>query len=182
MTEQATAHLLLTTKPETTDGVVRLTYDERLIRRKRLVTTKGDGFLVDLPEVTNLDMVWGFELTDGRRIAVVAAEEAVLVVTGPEMARYAWHIGNRHTPCQIEPGRLVIRADHVLEAMLLQLGAQVRPTHAPFSPELGAYGIGRPMGHDHGHAHDHHGHSHGHTHVHHHSSHSHNENDEDPAE
>lgn len=175
MTDQALALRLLKTAPDSRDGVVSLTYDERLIRRKRLVMASGEGFLVDLPEVTNLDQVWGFELDDGRRIAVVAAEEAVLVVTGPEMARYAWHIGNRHTPCQIEPGRLVIRDDHVLKAMLVQLGALVRPILAPFSPELGAYGLGRPMGHDHGHSHHH---RHGHSHVHHHSAH-HHPDDED---
>lgn len=159
------ARSLLPTAPAVAHGVVTLTYDERLIRRKRLVTARGEGFLVDLPEVSNLDMVWGFLLEDGRAVQVMAAEEPVLVVTGPEMARYAWHIGNRHTPCQIEPGRLVIRADHVLEAMLRQLGATVRPALAPFSPELGAYGLGRPMGHDHGHAHDH-GHDHAHPHPH----------------
>lgn len=158
------ARTLLSHAPAATDGVVTLTYDERLIRRKRLVTAAGDGFLVDLPEVANLDTVWGFLLEDGRAVQVTAAEEPVLVVTGPEMARYAWHIGNRHTPCQIEPGRLVIRADHVLEAMLKRLGAMVRPTLAPFAPELGAYGLGRPMGHDHGHDHGHDGHHHHHGH------------------
>jgi len=144
---------LLTEAPARCYDVVVLTYDERILRRKRLVTVHDEGFLVDLPEVTNLDAVWGFELEDGRTIHIVAAEEPVLVITGPELARYAWHIGNRHTPCQIEAGRLVIRADHVLEAMLRQLGATVEAGHEPFGPESGAYGFGRPMGHDHGHAH-----------------------------
>lgn len=174
MTDLPHAHHLLTEAPATAHDRVVLTYDERLIRRKRLVTEKGDSFLVDLPEVTNLDQYWGFALEDGRAIEVVAADEEVLSVTGPDLARLAWHIGNRHTPCQIEPGRLVIRQDHVLRAMLAQLGATVTPMLAPFTPELGAYGTGRPMGHDHGHDHGHahdHGHGHRHGHVHHHSSH-----------
>jgi urease accessory protein len=166
-----------------------LTYDERLVRRKRLKTVHDEGFLVDLPEVTNLDLFWGFELEDGRAIQVLAAEEAVLEVTGPDLARYAWHIGNRHTPCQVEVGRLVIRADHVLEAMLRQLGANVTARQEPFAPEVGAYGVGRPMGHDHepahphghdhgaDHSHDHHDHDHsldhGHGHHHRHSGHDH---------
>lgn len=144
---------LLTDAPATCYDLVVLTYDERILRRKRLVTVQGEGFMVDLPEVTNLDAVWGFELEDGRTIQIVAAEEPVLVITGPDLARYAWHIGNRHTPCQIEPERLVIRADHVLEAMLRQLGATVEAGSEPFGPESGAYGFGRPMGHDHGHVH-----------------------------
>ena len=159
--------------PQVCFDVVVLTYEERLLRRKRLKTLRDEGFLVDLPEVTNLDLFWGFELTDGRAIQVVAATEAVLAITGPDLARYAWHIGNRHTPCQVEPLRLVIRADHVLEAMLRQLGATVSAAQEPFAPEVGAYGIGRPMGHDHGPDHAHvqgdegaHGHDHGHDHSH----------------
>lgn len=144
---------LLIEAPEKCYDLVVLTYDERILRRKRLVTVHDEGFMVDLPEVTNLDAVWGFELEDGRCIHIVAAEEPVLQITGPDLARYAWHIGNRHTPCQIEPDRLVIRADHVLEAMLRQLGATVEHAHEEFGPESGAYGFGRPMGHDHGHSH-----------------------------
>lgn len=150
---------LLTEAPMVSHDTVVLTYDERILRRKRLVTAKGQSFMVDLPEVTNLDAVWGFELEDGRAIRIVAAEEPVLCISGPDLARYAWHIGNRHTPCQVEADRLVIRADHVLEAMLRQLGATVEAGLEPFGPESGAYGFGRPMGHDHGPAFG--GHSHG---------------------
>jgi urease accessory protein len=69
------------------------------------------------------------------------------------LPRLAWHIGNRHTPCQIAADHLLIRADHVLEGMLRGLGAGVTPTMAAFAPEGGAYGHGRTMGHDHGHFH-----------------------------
>ena len=79
---------------------------------------------------------------------VAAAAEAVLVVKG-DITRLAWHLGNRHTPCQIEADRLVIRADHVLADMLRGLGATVTPAEAPFTPEGGAYGMGRTMGHAH---------------------------------
>ena len=165
MTDLPPVIRLLKTAPHTTQDRCVLTYDARIVRRKRLKTETGRGFMVDLPEVTNLDAVWGFELADGSAIQVVAAQEAVLEITGPDLARYAWHIGNRHTPCQVEAGRLVIRADHVLEAMLRQLGATVMARNEPFTPEVGAYGMGRPMGHDHGHSHDH-DHDHGHSHDH----------------
>ena len=162
---------LLTAPPEAWDGVVVLDYEGRLVRRKRLVTATGAGFLVDLPSVTNLDDYAGFALADGRAIRIVPAEEDVLIVTG-DLPRLAWHIGNRHTPCRIEPDRLIIRADHVLEAMLRRLGAGIAAARMPFTPEGGAYGTGRTMGHshghDHGHAHSHdHVHDHGHSHDHH---------------
>jgi urease accessory protein len=130
------------------DAVV-LDYDARFLRRKRLTTRAGDSVLVDLAEVTNLAHGDALELTDGRLIEVLAAAEEVLVITG-DLARLAWHIGNRHTPCQVEAGRLVIKVDHVLEAMLRGLGAEVTRAVEAFTPEMGAYGTGRTMGHSHG--------------------------------
>jgi len=135
---------------------VRLGYEARFLRRKRLVTVAGDGFLVDLAETVSLDHGDALELADGRLISVVAAAEEVMIVTG-DLTRLAWHIGNRHTPCQMLPDKLLIREDHVLEGMLLGLGAQVRHAVEPFTPEGGAYGHGRTMGHDHR-GHDHRGH------------------------
>ncbi|MFV0385710.1 urease accessory protein UreE [Paracoccus sp. (in: a-proteobacteria)] len=135
------------------DGVVVLDYDARLLRRKRLSCDLGD-FMVDLTEVTSLDDGDAFALSDGRRVVIRAATEPVLIVRG-NLPRLAWHIGNRHTPCQIAHDRLIIRADHVLEAMLRGLGADVAEAALPFRPEGGAYGHGRTFGHDHGHAHRH---------------------------
>ncbi len=151
------------------DGQVALDYEGRFLRRKRLVTDAGWAFLVDLPGATSLNHGDALALEDGRRVVVQAAAEPVLQVRG-DLARLAWHIGNRHTPCQIGADHLVIRADHVLEGMLHQLGADLTRTEAPFTPEGGAYGHGRTMGHSHGHAHEHApGHDHSHTHDHHHA-------------
>jgi urease accessory protein len=147
---------LLSAAPAQAHDAVVLDYDARLMRRKRLETVTGGSFLVDLPQVTNLDDHWGFELEDGSCIRVTAADEDLIAVTG-DLPRLAWHIGNRHTPCQIEPARLLIRRDHVIEAMLAQQGASLHPVREPFTPEGGAYGHGRTMGHNHGPegAHDH---------------------------
>ncbi len=134
--------------PRLATARVVLGYEDRFLRRKRLVTAAGDSFMVDLAETTNLLAGDAFELSDGRLVEIAAADEAVLVVTG-DLVRLAWHIGNRHTPCQIEPDRLVIRADHVLADMLRGLGATVTEARAPFTPEGGAYGLGRTMGHAH---------------------------------
>ncbi len=152
---------------------VVLTYDGRLLRRRKLQAAGDLAFLADLPETVSLDHGDAFVLEDGRLVAVEAAPEALLQVTG-DLPRLAWHIGNRHTPCQIEPGRLLIQRDHVLAKMLAGLGAEVAEVTAPFTPEGGAYGHGRTMGHDHGPGHDH-----AHGHVHHHSAHTHIDDDED---
>lgn len=143
------ARTLLRSVPATQHGFVVLDYDARLMRRRRLTTASGESFLVDLSTVTNLDDFWGFQLEDGRTIQVVAAIEALVEITG-DLNRLAWHIGNRHTPCQIAKDRLLIRRDHVLEAMLSQLGATLAFVTEPFTPEGGAYGTGRTMGHSHG--------------------------------
>ena len=153
-------------------GTVVLDYDGRMLRRKRLVTAAGEGLPVDLPEVSSLNHGDALELADGRLIAVAAAPEPLIEVRG-DLPRLAWHIGNRHTPCRIEADRLLIRRDHVLKAMLVQLGARVAEVEAPFSPEGGAYGHGRTMGHDHGHG------PHDHAHVHHHGSHAHGPDEDD---
>ncbi len=135
------------------DSRVVLGYDARFLRRKRLEAEDGSAFLVDLAETTSLDHGDAFQLSDGRLIVVIAANEPVVLIRG-NLPRLAWHIGNRHTPCQIATDHLVIRRDHVLEGMLRGLGADLTVAEAPFRPEGGAYGHGRTMGHDHG-GHDH---------------------------
>lgn len=135
-------------------GLVTLTHDERLLRRRRLVTAHDEGFLVDLPRATRVEERDGFDLGDGRLVEVIAAEERLIEVRVPEtqqdplkggpagrvsLARLAWHIGNRHCPCQVEPDRLLIPSDRILREMLLGLGAAVEDVSEPFYPEGGAY-------------------------------------------
>ncbi len=132
---------------------VILSYDERFLRRKRLTCESGASFMVDLAETISVEDGDAFLLDDSRKVAVVAAEEPLVQVTG-NLARLAWHIGNRHTPCQVASDHLVIRRDPVIESMLKGLGATLTLHIAAFRPEGGAYGHGRTMGHDHG-GHDH---------------------------
>ncbi|MDX1820286.1 MAG: urease accessory protein UreE [Alphaproteobacteria bacterium] len=174
------------------DDHCRLTYDARFLRRKRLETVTGVPFLIDLAQTVSVDQGDGFILSDGRVVAVEAAAEALLDVRGADLVRLAWHIGNRHTPCQIEADRLLIQRDRVMRDMLALLGAEVAEVTEPFTPEGGAYGHGRTHGHHHGdaqgnpvavahehghhHEHDHedgHGDRHDHQHEHHHHAHGH---------
>ena len=153
------------------DGVITLDYEGRFLRRKRLVTDEGEAFLVELPETVSLSATDGFILDDRRVIAIRPKPEPLLKITHNHLPRIAWHIGNRHTPCQIEQHYLLIQQDHVIENMLELLGATIEKLEAPFTPEGGAYGHGRTHSHEHGATHESvHSHApeHPHTHGHHH--------------
>ena len=128
---------------------VTLDYEARFLRRKRLVSDRGEPFLVELAETQSLNQGEGFRLDDGRIIAVMAAAEPLLAVRHDNLARIAWHVGNRHTPCQIADDHILIREDKVLQVMLEGLSASVTQVTAPFTPEGGAYGHGRTHGHEH---------------------------------
>ncbi|MEO9684310.1 urease accessory protein UreE [Tateyamaria sp.] len=132
---------------------VSLTYEDRFLRRKVLTLASGQQLLVDLPQTTSLDHGGALITTDKHEIRVDAAPEPLLEVTGDALHRIAWHIGNRHTPCQIGPNRLLIQRDHVMADMLSKIGAATRDVTEPFTPEGGAYGHGRTHGHDHSHSH-----------------------------
>jgi urease accessory protein len=133
------------------DRVV-LDYRDRFLRRRLITTAGGAAVTVDLAEAVSLDQGDALVLDDGRLVAVEAAPEPLLEVTAPPdaLVRLAWHVGNRHAPAEIRPGRLLVQRDHVIEDMLIRLGAQVQAISAPFRPEGGAYGHGRTHGHHHG--------------------------------
>jgi urease accessory protein len=145
-----------------------LSYDARFLRRKVIETTDGQSVLVDLAHTTSLNHGEALESAEGVLIEIIAADEDLLKITGANLVQLAWHIGNRHTPCQIEADHLLIQNDPVIGHMLEHLGAQVTLVHRPFTPEGGAYGHGRTHSHEHGAtAHDHdHTHTHDHDHAH----------------
>jgi urease accessory protein len=119
-----------------------LSYDERHRRRLRYVASGGTTFLLDLPRAAVLRAGDGLRLEDGRIVRVEASPEQLIEITAPDigtLVRLAWHIGNRHLPAQLEPQRILIREDAVIESMLTGLGATLRHVLAPFTPEAGAY-------------------------------------------
>lgn len=167
----------------------RIVLDAADRTRRRIVLTgeKGTQILLDLDKPVTLRDGDGLVLDDGSLVRVCGKPEPLIEIAASsphELARLAWHLGNRHTEVQIIGERLRIRRDHVLEDMLRGLGAVLAPLEAPFDPESGAYAKdpARGHGHEHGHAHSHahshaydhahgqaHGHSHAHGHDHHHS-------------
>lgn len=126
-----------------------LDYTERFLRRKRLTMVSGEPFIVDLAQTTSLDDGDALELDTGVLVRITAGVEELYKISGPDLVRLAWHVGNRHTPCQINSDHLLIQADPVIGHMLEHLGALVEPLTAPFTPEGGAYGHGRTHSHEH---------------------------------
>jgi urease accessory protein len=130
---------------EASDRVV-LDADERYRRRIVMTGERGGKFLLDLSQATALRDGDGLLLNDGAIVAVVARPEPLIEIAAAGaaeqtavIARLAWHLGNRHTEVQIVGDKLRIRRDHVLEEMLIGLGAVLTPIEAPFEPERGAY-------------------------------------------
>ena len=161
-----TAHTIHHHPEGAADYTLSLTYEDRFLRRKKLITDCGMGFILDLEQTTSLDHGDHIECTDGTHILVQAKPETLAQITGANLLELAWHIGNRHTPCQIEASHLLIQRDHVREGMLRLLGAEIEPMQAPFTPEGGAYGHGRTHSHhhdpEHGPEHDQEPHNHHH--------------------
>ena len=129
--------------PESAVATVTLPFNDRHRRRIRLTDDTGNDFLLDLAETKRFSEGDGLVLENGEIIKVHAASEAVIDIfckTPEKKTQIAWHLGNRHTAVEVLPrGNLRILQDHVLEQMLVNLGATIRHVTAPFEPEGGAY-------------------------------------------
>jgi urease accessory protein len=142
---------------EKASGSLTLDFDARHRRRIRLTADNGEDILLDLPKPVAMADGDGLLLEDGRWLKIQAASELIVEVRHKDpnqLARLAWHLGNRHLPTEIRDHVLLIRPDHVIEDMLCGLGADLERIRSAFQPEGGAYG--------HGHHHKHHDSQHHH--------------------
>jgi len=133
-------------------AIDRVVLDASERHRRRLVLTaeRGTTLLLDLPHATTLRHGDGLVLDDGAVVGVIGKPEPLHKITAAnalELARLAWHLGNRHAEVQVVSERLRIRRDHVLAQMLEGLGAEVTAIEAPFDPESGAYSLRDEHGH-----------------------------------
>ena len=128
------------------EGSLTLAFGERHRRRIRLTTDGGEAVLLDLPAAAALADGDGLAFEQGGWLAVHAAPEDVLEIEADDqaqLARIAWHLGNRHLPVEVVSAeRLRIAYDHVIETMARELGSRCTRTQAPFQPEAGAYAGG----------------------------------------
>jgi urease accessory protein len=120
----------------------RLELPYELRQRSRLRARLASGEEVGLLLARGTVMRGGdvVKTTDGREVEIVAAKEKLLHIESDQLARVAYHLGNRHVPVQIGAGFVRIAEDHVLEELARTLGAGVSHIEAPFEPEAGAYG------------------------------------------
>lgn len=137
---------------------ITLDRESRYRRRVRLTTDGGHALLLDLGEATYLADGDALVTEDGL-VVVRAAAEPLMEVRAQDLtqlARIAWHIGNRHTPAEIRPDAIYLQPDHVLEEMIAGLGGHVRHVMRAFEPEGGAYGGHGALekGHHHHRGHD----------------------------
>tara|TARA_Y100000768_G_scaffold199431_1_gene149899 strand:- start:930 stop:1376 length:447 start_codon:yes stop_codon:yes gene_type:complete len=128
---------------------ITLSYEDRFIRRKKLIANNGTEFLVNLEETVSVNENNFFELENGNLIKVLSKEENLIEITGDNLKQIIWHIGNRHLPCQIEENRILIQDEAVILDMVLNLHGNVKKVFEKFKPEGGAYGMGRTHSHKH---------------------------------
>jgi urease accessory protein len=153
-----TARLTVPGQPE---GALELPYELRCRSRIRARLTDGTEVGVVLERgqlLRNGDLL---RAMNGRVIVVLAAREHVTTARSEdpgELARAAYHLGNRHVALQVGPRWLRYRHDHVLDEMVRGLGLRVMVEEQPFEPEAGAYsthGGAASHAHEHEHAHRH---------------------------
>lgn len=142
-----------------------LPFDSRQRSRLRVVLSDGRAAGLALPRGSVLRGGDLLRTSEGRIVRVVAAPEAVSTARSSAqraLMRAAYHLGNRHVPLEIGDGFVRYLHDHVLDAMVRDLGLSVEAEQAPFEPEGGAYA----RGHSHSFVQGHHHHPHSHDHDH----------------
>lgn len=144
-------------------ATLTLAYEQR--RRARLRARLDDGTEVGLLLPRGLALKDGDRLRSEDGAVIVQIRAAVEELSSARtddphlLVRAAYHLGNRHVALQVEARRLLYQHDHVLDALMRELGLEVTALKAPFEPEPGAYGheeSGAHAGHHHAHDHGHH--------------------------
>src|SRR5580693_8789207 len=100
-------------------AIDRVVLDANERHRRRVVLTAecGTTLLLDLPHAITLRDGDGLVLDDGAVVRVIGKPEPLYEIAAAnacELARLAWHLGNRHADVQVIGDRLRIRRDHVL--------------------------------------------------------------------
>ena len=123
------------TAPGPSQARLILPFESR--QKSRLLAALDDGSEVGvlMPRGTVLRGGDRLASEQGLTVEIVAAAETVSVVTARdprELARAAYHLGNRHVAVQITADSLRYLHDHVLDDMVRGLGLTVRCASLPF--------------------------------------------------
>jgi urease accessory protein len=141
---------------------ITLDWDARCKSRLAATTSAGTQIHVFLPRGTVMrggDVLVG---DDGTMVVVKAAPQALHVVTPcavhggvGDLARAAYHLGNRHVLVDLRSDSLRIEPDTVLADMLRAMHFEVSHAWLDFEPEAGAYDARGQHHHAHGQDHQH---------------------------
>ena len=80
---------------------ISLSYEERFMRRKKLVSDTGHEFLVDLEEMRSVVSNQAFKLESGKLITIKSKKENLIEIKSEDLNKLIWHIGNRHIPLSL---------------------------------------------------------------------------------
>lgn len=145
---------------------LRMNFEDRQKARNRVVATNGEIVGVHIERGTSLKDGDCLADEEGIVFVVRAMSEELSVVRcadRQDLARVAYHLGNRHVRLQIGETSVAYAKDHVLDEMLQRFGFQVEHLDLPFEPEPGAYHRSSGHGsHSHG-VEDSHGGEHSHA-------------------
>jgi urease accessory protein len=126
-------------------GRIELSFELRQKRWLNARLVSGEEVLLRLPRGVVLRGGDLLAAPDGRVIEVIAAPERLVHVESAspaELARVAYHLGNRHVPVEVGEEFLRLIEDPIIEDMLRGLGTKITHVEAPFDPEAGAYHSG----------------------------------------
>ncbi|MDN0074356.1 urease accessory protein UreE [Crenobacter sp. SG2303] len=136
---------------ERIDDTLLLTFELRQKSRLRTRAVSGEEVGLFLERGQPLRDGTLLAAEDGRVVVVRAAAETlshVVAASPTELARAAYHLGNRHVPVEVGDGWLRLACDHVLIDMLARhFDVTLSTVEAPFNPESGAYGGGHHHSH-----------------------------------
>lgn len=134
------------------DAVISLDYDSRKRGRLKTLTETDEeaGLFLDRGQI----LLEGdyLKATDGRVVLVKAATEKLTEASTTDpilFAKICYHLGNRHTPVEIQQGSVRFQPDHVLADLCRYWGLEVTGFEGSFNPERGAYGQHTKGGHHH---------------------------------
>ena len=124
------------------DDSIVLDHEQRAKGRLKTVSAAGEEVRMFLERGKSLAIGTVLRSRCNRFVEIKGAQEQVALARAADWLTFSeacYHLGNRHVRLQLGEKWLCIKPDHVLEAMLKQLGLSVEHSRLVFDPVHGAY-------------------------------------------
>jgi len=143
-----------------TELTLTLPYEKRQKSRFRAQINNGKDAGISIERGSVLRGGDYLQSRDGQIVLIISADEEVSSIhcdSAQDLARAAYHLGNRHVSLQVGGHWLRYLKDHVLDEMIQGFGLIVKHEFTTFEPEVGAYHGGHShASHDDNDKHNHH--------------------------